>query len=156
MIRRWKLFEHFFGISQSRNSKKKRQIFPSFIYWLYLYGMKQTKTPNDRTRQRSTVLLALLFCLFISSIEYVPSTGSVDKIEKQQQPVDGDQNKTFLAVAVDAVVPFAVHVSQSVLYFIYELVRFNGTAVLTESTSIFHPNQLVEILFERIISTKGP
>ncbi len=156
MIRRWKLFEHFFGISQSLNSKKKRQIFPSFIYWLYLHGMKQAKTSNNRIQQRITVLLALLFCLFISSIEYVPPTGSVANIEKQQQPADGDQNKTFLDVAVDAVVPFAVHVSQSVLYFIYELVQFNATAVLTESTSIFQPNQLVEILFERIISTKGP
>jgi hypothetical protein len=118
--------------------------------------MKQTKPQNNLIQQRITVLLALLFCLFISSVEYVPSAAPISKIEKQQQKADSNQNQTFLDVAVDAVVPFAVHVSQSVLYFIYEIVRFKGTITLTESTSIFQPNQLVEILFERIISTKGP
>jgi len=118
--------------------------------------MKQTKPQNNLIQQRITVLLALLFCLFISSVEYVPSADPISKIEKQQQKADSNQNQTFLDVAVDAVVPFAVHVSQSVLYFIYEIVRFKGTITLTESTSIFQPNQLVEILFERIISTKGP
>jgi hypothetical protein len=118
--------------------------------------MKQTKPQNNLIQQRITVLLALLFCLFISSVEYVPSGESISKIEKQQQNADNNQNQAFLDVAVDAVVPFAVHVSQSVLYFIYEIVRFKGNTFITESTSIFQPNQLVEILFERIISTKGP
>jgi hypothetical protein len=118
--------------------------------------MKQNKPQSNLIQQRITVLLALLFCLFISSVEYVPSAAPISKIEKQQQNADSSQNQSFLNVAVDAVVPFAVHVSQSVLYFIYEIVRFKGSIVLTESTSIFQPNQLVEILFERIISTKGP
>jgi hypothetical protein len=118
--------------------------------------MKQTKPQNNLIQQRITVLLALLFCLFISSVEYVPSEVPISKIEKQQQNADSNQNQTFLDVAVDAVVPFAVNVSQSVLYFIYEIVRFKGSITLSESTSIFQPNQLVEILFERIISTKGP
>ncbi len=118
--------------------------------------MKQTKSSSNLLQQRITVMLALLFCLFISSVEYIPSAGADDQIEKQQQSSNGDQDQTFIDVAVDAVVPFVVHVSQSVLYFIYEIVRFKGSTFLTESTSIFQPNQLVEILFERIISTKGP
>lgn len=118
--------------------------------------MKHTKPQNNLIQQRITVLLALLFCMFISSVEYIPTGDTISKIENQQQNADSDQGKTFLDVAVDAVVPFAVHVSQSVLYFIYEIVRFKGSILLTESTSIFQPNQLVEILFERIISTKGP
>ena len=118
--------------------------------------MNRSNKSNNLIQQRLTVLLALLFCLFISSVEYVPSADSLTKIEKQHQNSDSDQNQSFIDVAVDAVVPFAVHVSQSVLYFIYEIVRFKGNTFITETTSIFQPNQLVEILFERIISTKGP
>jgi hypothetical protein len=118
--------------------------------------MKQTKQHSRLIQQRITVMLALLFCMLISSVEYVPVTGSSAKIEKQETTNSQDQNQTFLDVAVDAVVPFVVHVSHSTLYFIYEIVRFKGTSLITETTSIFQPNQLVEILFERIISTKGP
>lgn len=118
--------------------------------------MKQTKSQSNLLQQRITIMLALLFCMLISSVEYVPTVDSISKIEKQQQEADSNQNQTFLSVAVDAVVPFVVHVSQSVLYFIYETVQFKGTIFLTESIRIFQPNQLTEILFERIISTKGP
>ncbi|REG81093.1 hypothetical protein [Algoriphagus antarcticus] len=118
--------------------------------------MKATKRHSNLFQQRLTVMLALLLCLFISSVEYIPENGDVVKIEKQDNAPSDDQNQTFLNVAVDAVVPFVVHVSQSTLYLIYKIVRSEGSTLITESTSVFQPNQLVEILFERIISTKGP
>jgi hypothetical protein len=116
--------------------------------------MKHSKQNSRLIQQRITVMLAMLFCMFISSVEYIPGNESTVKVEKQES--SNSQDQTFLDVAVDAVVPFVVHVSQSTLYLIYEIVQFKGTTFITESTSIFQPNQLVEILFERIISTKGP
>jgi hypothetical protein len=118
--------------------------------------MKQTKQHSRLIQQRITVMMALLFCMLISGVEYMPLNESSAKSEKQNNPNSQDQNQTFFDVAVDAVVPFVVHVSHSTLYFIYEIVRFKGTSLITETTSIFQSNQLVEILFERIISTKGP
>jgi len=156
LIKRWKSSGPISATNQGAEFKKKAYPFSDFNNWLYLRRMRQSKHPNNLFQQRITVLLAMLFCLFISSVEYVPSSDSISKIEKQQQSADSDQNQSFLDVAVDAVVPFAVHISQSVLYFIYEIVRFKGSTIFAESTSIFQPNQLVEILFERIISTKGP
>lgn len=124
--------------------------------WLYLRRMKATKRNSNLFQQRLTVMLALLLCLFISSVEYVPENCETAKIEKQDKASSNDQDQTFLNVAVDAVVPFIVHVSHNVLYFIQDIVRFDGSFFVAESTSVFQPNQLVEILFERIISTKGP
>lgn len=118
--------------------------------------MKATKRNSNLFQQRLTVVLALLLCLFISSVEYIPVNSEVVKVEKQDNASSNDQNQTFLNVAVDAVVPFVVNVSHNTLQLIYEVVHFVGATFITESTSVFQPNQLVEILFERIISTKGP
>jgi len=118
--------------------------------------MKVTKRNSNLFQQRLTVMLALLLCLFISSVEYVPENGEVVTVENQDNASSSDQDQTFLNVAVDAVVPFVVQVSHSTLYLIYEIIRFEGATFITESTTVFQPNQLVEILFERIISTKGP
>ena len=120
--------------------------------------MKRSNTNSNLFQQRLTVMLALLLCLFISSIEYVPDStdsGAV-KVENQDQNNSSDQDQTFVGVAVDAVVPFVVHVTHNTLYLIYEIVRFEGSTFVTETASVFQPNQLIEILFERIISTKGP
>lgn len=118
--------------------------------------MKATKRNSNLFQQRLTVMLALLLCLFISSVEYLPENEDSTKIEKQEKPSSSGQDQTFLNVAVDAVVPFVVHVSHSILYLIHDIVSFEGSTFITESTSVFQPNQLVQILFERIISTKGP
>ena len=118
--------------------------------------MKTTKRNSNLFQQRLTVMLALLLCLFISSVEYLPENGDSTKIERQDNPTSSDQDQTFLNVAVDAVVPFVVHVSQGILYLIHDVVSIQDSTFLTESTSLVQPNQLVQILFERIISTKGP
>jgi len=47
-------------------------------------------------------------------------------------------------------------VTHTVFYLIYEIVSFEPRSFVAEAVSIIQPNQLVEILFERIISTKGP
>lgn len=113
----------------------------------------KTRTPhNSLLQQRFTLLIALLFCLFVSSVEYLPQECGAAKVE--QTPDNPDQ--TFLNVAVDAVVPFVVHVSQTVLYLISQVFSFEFKTPSIPSVSAFYPNQLVEILFERIISTKGP
>ncbi|MEB2779399.1 hypothetical protein U3A58_03260 [Algoriphagus sp. C2-6-M1] len=118
--------------------------------------MKATKRNSNLFQQRLTVMLAVLLCLFISSVEYIPESEESAKVEKQEKPTSPEQDQTFLNVAVDAVVPFVVHVSHSILYLIHDIVKFEGSTFLTESTSAIQPNQLMQILFERIISTKGP
>lgn len=117
--------------------------------------MKSQKHPSNLFQQRITLMLAMLLCLFVSSLEYLPETESV-KIENQENPVSDDQNQTFLDVAVDAVVPFVVSVSHIALYFVSKIFHFEVRIFSPETFSFFYSNQLVEILFEQIISTKGP
>jgi hypothetical protein len=54
------------------------------------------------------------------------------------------------------VVPFVVNVADTVFYLIHQVFSFEFKLPLHQSVSALYPNQLVEILFERIISTKGP
>jgi len=113
----------------------------------------KTRKPNDGLlQQRFTLLIALLFCLFVSSVEYLPQEGKISKSERSsEQP-----GQTFLNVAVDAVVPFVLHVSSTVFYLICQVFSFELKLPLQKAVSASFPNHLVEILFERIISTKGP
>ncbi|MEN2281702.1 hypothetical protein AAGF08_06145 [Algoriphagus sp. SE2] len=118
--------------------------------------MKQRNRNSKLFQQRITMTLALLFCLFISSVEYIPDSVNSIKLEQQDAPSDQDQHQTFLNVAVDAVVPFVVHVSHTALYLIYQIKQESNLDFHVEVSTFSHPNQLLEILFERIISTKGP
>lgn len=118
--------------------------------------MKKVNSKSNLFQQRITMMLALLLCLFISSVEYIPEQASVAPVENQDMPDSSDHNQTFLNVAVDAVVPFVVQVSQSVLQLIYKAITFAEHIVAIEPTREYIPNQLVKVLFERIISTKGP
>ncbi len=114
--------------------------------------MKKTTIHSKTFQERFTLLMALLFCLFISSVEYVPQESEITKTEQHSENPD----QTFLNVAVDAVVPFVLHVADTVLYLIYHIFSFELQLPTLQAVSAFYPNQLVEILFERIISTKGP
>lgn len=118
--------------------------------------MKASKPNSKIFHQRITMMLALLLCLFISSVEYIPDTTDTISLEQQDNSSDQDQNQTFLNVAVDAVVPFVVHVSHTVMYLIYKIELEENGSFEVETNTFSHFNQLVEILFERIISTKGP
>jgi hypothetical protein len=114
--------------------------------------MKKSTIHSKLFQQRFSLLMALLFCLFISSVEYVPQQGEIAKTEQSSENPD----QTFLNVAVDAVVPFVVHVADTVFYLIHHIFSFEFQLPTLQAVSAFYPNQLVEILFERIISTKGP
>jgi len=118
--------------------------------------MKATKSTSRLFQQRLGLLLALLFCLFVTSVEYIPQQGHPVKTEKHDKTDSSDHNLTFLNVAVNAVVPFVVQVSHSVFYLMYEIFHFVSEKFISESTISVFQNQLVQILFERIISTKGP
>jgi hypothetical protein len=120
-----------------------------------LRRMNSPKQKRNLLQQRLTLMLAMLLCLFVSSLKYIPEAESV-KISNQENATQGDQNETFFDVAVDAVVPFVVSVSQIALYFVSKIFQFEGRIFSLESFSVFYTNQLIEILFEQIISTKGP
>jgi hypothetical protein len=107
---------------------------------------------SNQVQQRFTLMMALLFCLFISSVEYVPQDIDTIKSEKSSE----SQDQTFISVAVDAVVPFVLQVSHTFLNLIYQVFSFEFEIPSLQAVSVFYPNQLVEILFEQIISTKGP
>ncbi|MGM0943754.1 MAG: hypothetical protein ACQEW9_01145 [Bacteroidota bacterium] len=114
--------------------------------------MNSKKQNNKLIQQRLMVVLALLFCFFVSSVEY---TGYEESLHSEQQ-TPADTQDTFLSVAVDAVVPFALEVTQTAFYLIYEIVNFEPRSFAEDLVELFDYNQHVQILFERIISTKGP
>jgi hypothetical protein len=89
---------------------------------------------------------------FVSSVEYVPQDSEVIKTAQSAENPD----QTFISVAVDAVVPFVLHIADTVLYLIYQIFSFELKIPSLQAVSVFYPNQLVDILFTRIISTKGP
>lgn len=126
-----------------------------FKYYLYLRQMNTPKQKSSLFQQRITLMLAMLLCLFVSSVEYLPQ-GISEKFENKEKSNSESQNQTFIDVAVDAVVPFVVSVSQLVLHFVSDLFQFEGFIFAPEIVSFFYSNQLTEILFELIISTKGP
>ena len=114
--------------------------------------MKTRETHNSLFQQRFTLLMALLFCVFVSGLEYLPQDAPVDQTEQSSDHPD----QTFLNVAVDAVVPFVLHVSHTVLHLIYQVFSFELRLPVVPAITAFAPNDLVEILFERIISPQGP
>ena len=59
-------------------------------------------------------------------------------------------------VAVDAVVPFALEVANTVFYLISQLFRVDFSLHLPQVTAASFVNSFTEILFERIISPQGP
>jgi hypothetical protein len=114
--------------------------------------MSTRKPDNSLFKQRFALLIALLFCVFVSSVEYLPQEGKISKIERSSDHPD----QTFLNVAVDAVVPFVLHVANTVFYLICQIFSFELKLPVVKAVSAVSSNQLVDILFERIISTKGP
>ncbi|NVJ87188.1 MAG: hypothetical protein HWE15_12830 [Algoriphagus sp.] len=115
--------------------------------------MRPKSNKNNLWQRRLTLVLAMLLCFFVASVEYV-ADQEPQKIEQQQASESG--NHTVISLAVDAVVPFALQLTQTALYFIYDLISFEPRTYVVSSVSIPQSNQLVQILFERIISTQGP
>ncbi len=117
--------------------------------------MKQMNRNSDLLRKRLALGFALLFCVFFSSLEYLNESIQENAIEQQEQSSE-DENQTFLSVAVDAVVPFAIHVTQTAFRLIYELVDSESKLTGIISAPIGYSASLGEVFFERIISPQGP
>ena len=123
-----------------------------FKYFLYLSPVKNRNTYHSTSKQRLSWALVVLFCLFVSSIEFFPNNPEEVRTEQSaEQP-----NQSFLDVAVDAVIPFVLQVTNTVFYLISQIFSIDFSLPLPKSTAISFVNQLTEILFERIISPQGP
>lgn len=114
--------------------------------------MKSSHTNSNLWKQRLTLVMALLLCLFVSSVEYLPKDQELTKTEQNTDHPE----QSFLSVAVDAVVPFALQIGNFVLNLIYQVFHYEFQLPTHQAVSASILNQLIEILFERIISTKGP
>jgi hypothetical protein len=114
--------------------------------------MKNRNTYYSTSKQRFSWALVLFFCLFVSSIEYFPSAGNQSRTEQSAEQPD----QSFLDVAVDAVVPFALEVANTVFYLISQLFQVDFFIHLPQVAAASYVNSFTEILFERIISPQGP
>ena len=114
--------------------------------------MKNRNPYYSTNKQRFSWALVLFFCLFVSSIEYFPSEGNQSRTEKSSEK----PGQSFLDVAVDAVVPFALEVANTVFYLISQLFRVDFSLHLPQVTAASFVNSFTEILLERIISPQGP
>lgn len=122
-------------------------------YSLYLPRMKKNfGTSSNLLKQRLTLLLVMFLCFFVSSVEYLPTDA--EQVRTEQNTDNPDQ--TIISVDLDAVVPFAVQVADTIFYLIYQIFSFELKLPTLQAVSASIPNSLVETLFERIISTKGP
>ncbi|GMQ34088.1 hypothetical protein Ataiwa_23600 [Algoriphagus taiwanensis] len=113
---------------------------------------KNFGTSSSLLKQRLTLLLVMFLCFFVSSVEYLPTDA--EQVRTEQNADNPDQ--TIISVALDAVVPFAVQVADTIFYLIYQIFSFELKLPTLQAVSASIPNSLVETLFERIISTKGP
>jgi spore maturation protein SpmA len=114
--------------------------------------MKNRNTYYSTSKQRFSWALVLFFCLFVSSIEYFPAKVKQSRTEQSaEQPAH-----SFLDVAVDAVVPFALEVANTVFYLISQLFQVDFLAHLPKVEAASFVNSFTEILLERIISPQGP
>jgi hypothetical protein len=114
--------------------------------------MKNRKTYHSTSQQRFSWALVLLFCLFVSSIEFFPSSTN----QTRPEPTSEQPDQSFLDVAVDAVVPFVLQVANTVFYLISQLFRVDFFLNLPQVAAASFVNSFTEILLERIISPQGP
>jgi len=119
--------------------------------------MNRTQKHRNIFRERLTMLLVFVFCILISSSEYIiqDSHADIKKEQQSSQDKDSPEGETFFSAAVDAVVPFVFAAVGHVFNLVYEIEEFKATAsfkiVFVKYTSYF-----LEILLEKIISTNAP
>lgn len=121
--------------------------------------MKGSNTHTNIIRERLTILMVILFCVLVSSSEYIivnDAAGTVTSEQQDGQQNSKDENSTFLHTAVDAVVPFVVIVANHAFHLIYEIVGFEGVALPADTNTSKLTNHFFEILFEQIISVNAP
>ena len=114
--------------------------------------MINRNTYHSTSQQRFSWALVVLFCLFVSSIEFFPSATEQTRTEQSSEQPD----QSFLDVAVDAVIPFVLQVANTVFYLISQIFQIDFSLPLPQVGTVSFVNSLTEILFERIISPQGP
>jgi len=123
-----------------------------FKYCLYLWPMKN-KAPNPSLlKQLVSLAVVLMFCVFVSGVEYLSHASAETPTEKSGE----NPEQSVLKVAVDAVVPFAVQVVDTIFYLISFIFSADFDLPLQQVRAIFYLNSFAEILFEQIISPQGP
>lgn len=126
--------------------------------FLYLPTMKQHRKNIHLIQQRISFLLVFVFCLLTSGLEYLPMEEKVGKTHSEVSTSEKDtsSNQTYLSVSVDAVVPFALALSQQIYHFIYELIFPEKSIFSTIVVTVAKNLNFREILLEQIISTNAP
>lgn len=123
-----------------------------FKYCLYLWPMKNKASNPSIFKQLISLAIVLMFCVFVSGVEYLSHASSETPTEKSGE----NPEQSILKVAVDAVVPFAVQVVDTVFYLISFVFSADFDLPLQQVEAIFYSNSFAEILFEQIISPQGP
>lgn len=120
--------------------------------------MRQNKRNIYTIKQRISFLLVLFFCLLTSGLEYLPQVqdSKTHKNELSHNDTDASGDESYFSVSVDAVVPFAVAVTQHVLHVIYEFIFVEKSTVTALIRNIAQNFHFREILLEQIISTNAP
>ncbi|UJP66247.1 hypothetical protein [Mongoliitalea daihaiensis] len=119
--------------------------------------MKQNRKNMYTIKQRLSFLLVLFFCLLTSVLEYLPQNQTVDTpVDYSQTESDATNDHKFVAVTVDAVVPFVVAISQHVFHVIFEFVYAEKSKISTIVSTTAQNFHFWEILLEQIISTNAP
>lgn len=123
-----------------------------FKYCLYLWPMKNKASNPSILKQLTSLATVLMFCVFVSGVEYLSHASAETPTEKSGE----NPEQSILKVAVDAVVPFAVQVVDTVFYLISFVFSADFDLPLQQVEAIFYSNSFAEILFEQIISPQGP
>lgn len=120
--------------------------------------MQTNKAYKTILKERITIVMVLLFCVLVSSSEYIIQSSSDDTNTEQQTPANdaSDENSTCLHTAVDAVVPFVVVILDQVFHLISEVVGLDRQPSSHYKGFATYSNQFFEVLFEHIVSTNAP
>ncbi|WP_157470357.1 hypothetical protein [Cyclobacterium amurskyense] len=125
--------------------------------------MKLNRKNKGLMRQRLTLLIVMLFCVFVSSSELMLSIDSKEnslavQLDLSSDNEDGqsDDTRTFIHTSIDAVVPFVMYALDYAYHFIYEIVIADRPQTNFNLGTDLEYNQLFKILFEQIISVNAP
>ena len=125
--------------------------------------MKLNRKNKGLMRQRLTLLIVMLFCVFVSSSEIVLSLDSKENSLEEQLDLssdkedgESDDTRTFIHSSIDAVVPFVMYALDFAYHFIYEIIVADRPQTNFLLGTDLEYNQLFKILFEQIISVNAP
>lgn len=125
--------------------------------------MKLNRKYKGLMRERLTLLIVMLFCVFVSSSEIVVSLDTQDQalelkldLSSSDEDGPGEDTQTFIHSSIDAVVPFVLYAFDFIYHFIYEIIIAEIPQTNFLLGAELEYNQLFKILFEQIISVNAP